>query len=388
MLMQLVRQMSEQMRVAQTNQQTFQQSLQARLDDEREAVQTQIRALQSTIATPLYTPQPPATSSAETIPLEPGRDNQVEHYDEPTRPWRKTRPTLQDPPRYEGARAKFRAWLSEMRNKLRVDGTVIGSKADQFAYVYSRLGGAPQQMTIAFVEAGGKGGAYDPDDYLRYLEECYADPNLQARAIERLRSLRQRESESFAALLPRFEKELADSGGASWPDEVKISYLEGATNQQLRLAAVYQAPARTSYTAWAQALQTLASGLDGLSRREQGRDGRDPRGPSGKAATPEPRRFTLDADGDTKMAGVNRAGQPSGVHPDTEHDRKNPRDERRCYRCNQKGHLIANCRAKVILPEKERPKVARIEDAEVAGDVPFAVRLILCLPRSSPRLGA
>lgn len=135
-----------------------------------------------------------------------------------------------------------------MKNKLCVDGKGIGDGTDQFAYIYARLGEVPQQKTIAYVEAGGKGGNSDPEQYLRYLEECYGDPREQARALDKLRrSFRQKDNESFATRIPRFEKELADSGGATWPEEVRISYLEGALGQELRLATVYAAPTRNTY---------------------------------------------------------------------------------------------------------------------------------------------
>ncbi|KJZ70030.1 hypothetical protein HIM_10581 [Hirsutella minnesotensis 3608] len=186
-------------------------------------------------------------------------------------------------------------------------------------------------MTIAYVEAGGRGGDSDPDQYLQYLEECYGDPNARTRALENLRSLRQGDKESFAALLPRFEKELADSGGATWPEEVKISYLEGALRQDLRLATVYAAPTRTTYAEWVQALQSLSSGLECVGRRDALRSGGgncDSRG--------------RDSDGDTKMTGVNRIGQESKKRRKAGATLKN---ERRCYRCGRTDH--ANCPAKV-----------------------------------------
>jgi hypothetical protein len=34
--------------------------------------------------------------------------------------------------------------------------------------------------------------------------------------------------------LPRFEKEMADAGGANWAAAVKISYLKKALNREMR----------------------------------------------------------------------------------------------------------------------------------------------------------
>ncbi|XP_044724102.1 reverse transcriptase (RNA-dependent DNA polymerase) domain-containing protein [Hirsutella rhossiliensis] len=51
-----------------------------------------------------------------------------------------------------------------------------------------------------------------PDLFLDYLNRRYGDPNAKARALDRLRSLKQKPDESFASFFPKFEKELADSG--------------------------------------------------------------------------------------------------------------------------------------------------------------------------------
>ena len=85
-------------------------------------------------------------------------------------------------------------------------------------------------MTTTFAESGGPGRAFNPDAFLTYLSACYGDPNLKQRALGRLTDLRQGDKESFAAFLPRFEKELTDSGGSTWPDDVQINHLRSSLN--------------------------------------------------------------------------------------------------------------------------------------------------------------
>ncbi len=337
-VMQMVSQMAEQM-----------QALRADREADRDATREQIRLLQDSLSSSRATP---LGTEPETRP-EPLYD--ADRLSATST--RKTRPTLPDPPRFEGARSKFRAWLSEMKNKLRVDGKVIGDGTDQFAYIYARLGGAPQQMTIAYVEAGGKGGNSDPEQYLRYLEECYGDPNAKARALDKLRSLRQKDNESFATLIPRFEKELADSGGAAWPEEVKISYLEGALSQELRLATVYAAPTRDTYAEWVQSLQRLSSGLECIGKRNVLHSGGGVQEKRGR-----------DPDGDTTMADVNHTSQRPKDRRKAEATLKK---ERRCFRCGRNGHFIADCPAKVIFPdevERKRPGTARVKQPETSDD--------------------
>jgi hypothetical protein len=333
LLMQMIGQLTEQMQI-----------LRADREADREATQAQIRMLQETLSSARPTPLP--TEPEVRLETQPGAERSMSPR------LRKKKPTLPDPPRFEGNRPKFRAWLSEVKNKLRVDGEAIGSGEDQFAYIYARLGGAPQQMTIAYVEARIHNGTSDPEHYLRYLEDCYGDPNAKVRAVERLRSLRQRENESFAVLLPRFERELADAGGASWPEEVKISYLEGALCQQLRLATVYANPDRSTYSSWVSSLQKLASGLDSINKEAKvnGGDLAKSRGAYPNAGTHAETNHAKDQDGDMKMAGVNKTAEKPEA----------PRNERRCYRCGRTGHFVASCPAQVVFPENQKGGKAKV----------------------------
>ena len=85
-------------------------------------------------------------------------------------------------------------------------------------------------MAVPFAEKATQTGLYNTNSLLNYLKECYTDPNVSQRALERLRRIRQRENKPFAAFLPRFERELIESDGAVWPNYFKVFYLEGALN--------------------------------------------------------------------------------------------------------------------------------------------------------------
>ncbi|KAK4170789.1 hypothetical protein QBC36DRAFT_341288 [Triangularia setosa] len=236
--------------------------IQAEQRNERKASRAQIRALQETV-TSLQKALPPATllntnptEAVSTYTPEEPSSAQIT-----TNAMRK-KPILPDPPKFNGSRLNFRAWYLEMKNKLSVDGPALGSPPDQFAYIYSRLESTPQNMTIAFVERGGTDGTHDPQQYLKYLNECYGDPNTQSRAIDRLRNLRQKENESFGTFLPRFEKELADADGGSWSDAVRINYLEGALNTKIRERLVGCLDTPRNYGEFIQMLQILSSKID------------------------------------------------------------------------------------------------------------------------------
>jgi hypothetical protein len=64
--------------------------------------------------------------------------------------------------------------------------------------------------TTTFIRERRENGT--PEDLLSYLERIYSDPNVKARAVQRLYALKQKPNQSFEKFLPSFKRELADAG--------------------------------------------------------------------------------------------------------------------------------------------------------------------------------
>lgn len=319
--------------------------------DQINANQVQVHTLQENLSSLQQAQATPSTTANMTNPTPSSI---------PTEPKKKKRTTLPDPPKFNGLRNSFRPWYLEMQNKLFVDGEVIGGHRDQFAYIYSRLERIPQNMTIAYVEKGGSDGFYSPDQYFKYLYACYGDPNAQARAVDRLRTMKQRNEESFATFLPRFEKELADSGGAEWTDSVRINYLEGALNHKLRDRLISISELPTDYSDYVRTLQMIGSRLDSLELSNR----QNARRRTGDQSFNRPKASTTtdtNDEMDWEPTKVNRTAQSNNDDhlrgktakwvDQTELDKR--KNEGRCYRC---GRL--NCRIP-ICPLKPAQRPAR-----------------------------
>ena len=110
-------------------------------------------------------------------------------------------------------------------------------------------------MAVPFAERAAQTGLYNANGLLNYLKECYTDPDVSQRALERLRRIRQGENEPFAAFLPRFERELIESDGAVWPDYFKVSYLEGALNVKIVSCLITLNPDRQNYLNFIRVIQ-------------------------------------------------------------------------------------------------------------------------------------
>lgn len=349
--MQIMSQMSEQ---AAATQQAFQQTietLRAEREVDREETRAQIRALQSAMATPMIsspgeivnpTPQRIAHAPVLTV-TSPSSGTVAGELAEERLSKRKA--TLPNPQRFDGTRRKFRAWQLEMRSKLRVDGHAIGGLPDQFAYIYSRLDETPQAMAAAYFEKGGQDGLSDPAGFLAYLATCYGDPNSEQRALSRLETMRQGPKENFATFLPKFEKELADSGGATWGDSVKINSLKRVINGELRTHLAGQLNLPTRYPEFVNALQSLGANLDELRfytrQQDQPANQTKHRNQRAKETSPQPpttqkEETTEKMDWEPTKAGKAGSGRKSNMKPV---DKTGPQ----CYSCGGYGHIARQC---------------------------------------------
>ena len=72
----------------------------------------------------------------------------------------------------------------------------------------------------------------DVATFVRHLDSVYIDPNVAARALNRLQGMKQ-DRESFSIFLPKFEKELGESQLTMVPGMVKIGYLRGALSTEM-----------------------------------------------------------------------------------------------------------------------------------------------------------
>lgn len=96
------------------------------------------------------------------------------------RPWTR----LPNPALFGGSVNDWLTWRITMENKLAVNGEAIGSRQDQFMYVFSRLEKLAWKNSRTFVKHRRIDGV--PEDLLGYLEKIYGDLNAQARAARKV----------------------------------------------------------------------------------------------------------------------------------------------------------------------------------------------------------
>lgn len=349
------------------NQDWVEQRIQESVNSSLTPMQTQLAAIMhrlEQLAPPTNLQPAPATpSTAESLP----GTNTPLTIAVPAVPFRKPLP---NPPKYGGARKGYATWAQQMRDKIALDAGFFPNNRDLWYLINSCLEEKVQQVVATFYVHGGDHGRYDPEDFMRYLDRTYQDPNIQSRAAMSLRSLRQRDDQPLSAFLPKFEQSLAEAGAGSWPDGAKIVFLENALNARLQRSLVTAVLPSDDYHSWLSRVQEIAGRLERLEPRRETVKKEEPKYHSPRA----PRDQTVrDHEGDSAMTGVGR------VHKADSRTRggkstEQPRPERRCFHCDQTGHLIANCPSRTASKKKKtRPRLARAErpaEAESGSDSP------------------
>ena len=90
---------------------------------------------------------------------------------------------LPDISKFDGSRKSYPMWKVEADNKLRIDRAVIGTPQDQAAYLFSRMEAKAQFMVVSFYQ--NQPGC-DAATFVWHLDSVYIDPNVAARALNRL----------------------------------------------------------------------------------------------------------------------------------------------------------------------------------------------------------
>lgn len=281
---------------------------------------------------------------------------------------------LPNPPAFNGNSGEYSAWSQQMRDKINLDYHLLGSDHAAFYLIYSCLGPQPQQTVSIYYEAGGQGGLRNPYDFMSHLDRTYLDPNLQARALSALTSLRQPENQPFTTHLPRFERLLTKAGRGTWSDDVKIIFLKGTLNSLLSAALVPQTSLPTDYHEWVRAFSTVAFNAETHDRAQKAR---------GKKGTPH-RDFigkyggapSKDHEGDTRMAGVNQVRRDGKPGRDRREKPQRGRSEgkRTCWTCDSPDHLRRDCpreqsaRAKVAATSLRKDDEGWVTPDEHLGD--------------------
>lgn len=341
---------------------TFQQSLQQLADQQakqEEKLNQRLAELEECAKTPLTTPPVPSPTGQKKPSEDLSNDPPVS---------KRPKPILPDPPKYSGKRSEWGAWKLQMDLKLLIDEAAIGNETERMVYVYSRLEGDAAQMTKTFVQLAMNTQTADPANLLAYMEQALGDPNVKEKASNKLSSMRQGR-EAMAAFLPKYERTLAEAGGAHWSDDIKIHTLKRMLSKDI-MEALIVADIPQQYHEFTHLVLRTDARLKALKDL---RSGDTERASTRSLATPasgEPMDWQPSINKVQTPTNGNEQKRAQWVTKDVLEARK---AARKCLRCGGNGHFISSCKLlPASPPQQSTTKVKATEvtedDATVVGE--------------------
>ena len=266
------------------------------------------------------------------------------HRPEPEEPRIVRKPLPMGEP-FDGVKAKYPSWRVQIEFKLVQDRIFIGTDTAQFHFIWSCLSLAVQNQVKAFYAMGGYDRAWNPSQFLGYLDFCYKDAHEAERALVQLDNIRQRPNEPFPTFFVRFQTLLAEAGGQGWDDEQILHRLRKSLTPKMRDVSLHRGVSRSDYKSAVAAYESIAVDIETLAMELQYSTTA-----SNNNSTTAPK---CDKDGDVVMTTVASTStqmtrQGGGTGP----KRKNwiPDDvfnARRmsgaCTRCGEMGHMHREC---------------------------------------------
>jgi hypothetical protein len=255
---------------------------------------------------------------------------------EPAPQGRPPKAVLPNPPRFTGKRVEYRAWRIEVEAKIKIDGAALGTLSNQFYYLYGRMEPSAQLLISAhFSQMSNDPLQATPAAFIKYLDSIFLDPNAAKRAVDKLRTEKQKPTQSFSAFLPQFERLISEGDLSDAPDQVLINYLEGSITDELRRGMVYRGE-ETTYSAYVHSLLGLSSKLESLVFQNRGAQGRLVTSASAPSWTPAraPARAPDPMDWEPTRASRGKL---------TPAERQERFDKGLCLYCGSQGHRRADC---------------------------------------------
>jgi hypothetical protein len=263
---------------------------------------------------------------------------------------KKPRHSLSPPEQFTNKdNSQYPQFRSLLEAKLRIDAKAIGSEEERVWYGFGCLSGDAARRIHPWMQYAQGTPEFSVKGLLDQMDQAFADPQKQAKALEKINRIRQG-NQDFRTFLQDFEQTLLEAQGWGWADEVKKGYLKAGLNRELcdRLVTQMEPDRYSEFTAQ---LRMISDKLQQIkawdNRRNRGRGGNSYVPQVTTQSTGDPMDWestqatTVAATGHT-LSGPSRQGQRRAKW--VSHEEIGLRiTNGSCIRCGNDSHMIRDC---------------------------------------------
>jgi hypothetical protein len=245
--------------------------------------------------------------------------------------------------------SQYPQFRSLLEAKLRIDAKAIGSEEERVWYGFGCLSGEAAGRIHPWMQYAQRTLEFTVNGLLDQMDQAFADPQKQAKALEKINRIRQG-NQDFRTFLQDFEQTLLEAQGWGWADEVKKGYLKAGLNRDLcdRLVTQVEPDGYCEFTAQLRMISDKLQQIkawDNRQNRSRGGNSYVPRVTNQSTGDPmdweSTKATTVAATGHT-LSGRRRQGQRRAKW--VSHEEIGQRiTNGSCIRCGNDSHMIRDC---------------------------------------------
>lgn len=242
---------------------------------------------------------------------------------------------------------------------MRIDAEAIGDEEERVWYGFGCLSGDAAGRIHPWMQYAQKSEDFTVKGFLKQIDQAFADPQKQAKALDKINRIRQGHRD-FRIFLQEFEQTLLEAQGWGWADEVKKGYLRAALNKELCDRLVTQVEP-DQYSEFTSQLRMISDKL----QRIKAWDSHHSRNRAHNMITPSNTLHTQEsmdweATGVVNVAATDLRTQARARWVDrAEIDQRMSNGS--CLRCGKQSHIIKNCQ---LLPARNPNRQMRTQYQE------------------------
>ncbi|KAI0994023.1 hypothetical protein K3495_g14160 [Podosphaera aphanis] len=217
-------------------------------------------------------------------------------------------------PIWDGSIVSFESHILNLRIKIEEDREFLGSNRSICLGIFNSLPVDKQPRVMHWYRTGGPEKTHKWESFLEHIVDQLENKQARQTARNQLQRMRMGSNQLFVDFLQDFELKLSQCDCTHWSDDMKISLLENGINSSLRHFLPSKSLPDDDYLKWISKVKRVSGLLKNTSAYR-------PQGCSGKrtwylSQVGAPNNVVIegskmgsspgiDADGDTKMGGMN-----------------------------------------------------------------------------------